>query len=168
MRSRRQRQAAHCPIPAGRLASLVDPANRSERGRMMTPVNTLLAKLPSAKKSGNGWLARCPAHEDRRASLSVSEGDDGRALLNCHAGCGAAAILSALGLTLADLFPSKADPSPTRNGKPKAAGRTFATANDAVAELERRHGKRSALWPYHDAHGEPVGVVVRWDGKDND
>ncbi len=42
-------------------------------------------------------------------------------------------------------------------------------ADDAVAELERKHGKRSALWTYHNAAGEPVGVVVRWDkngGKD--
>jgi hypothetical protein len=46
---------------------------------------------------------------------------------------------------------------------------TFPTAREAVAELERRHGKRSAAWTYHDARGDPVGVVVRWDkpgGKD--
>jgi len=51
-------------------------------------------------------------------------------------------------------------------GKP--GGKTFATARDAVAELERQHGPRSALWTYHDANGQPVGVVVRWnlpDGK---
>jgi hypothetical protein len=38
-----------------------------------------------------------------------------------------------------------------------------------VAELERRHGKRSATWTYHNATGEPVGLVVRWNtptGKD--
>ena len=32
-----------------------------------------------------------------------------------------------------------------------------------MAELERRHGPRSALWTYRDAQGEPVGVVVRWE-----
>ena len=40
---------------------------------------------------------------------------------------------------------------------------------DAVAALERRHGKRAAAWRYHNASGEPVGVIVRWDrpnGKD--
>jgi hypothetical protein len=133
----------------------------------MTPVETLLAKLPGAKRAGNGWSARCPAHDDRRASLSVSEGDDGTALVKCHAGCDTSAILAAIGMKLADLFPAKAGPS--RNGKPKPTGKTFPTAEDAVADLERQHGKQSALWTYHDVQGEPVGVVVRWNkpsGKD--
>src|SRR5262249_32214439 len=119
-----------------------------------------------ARKAGNGWSARCPAHEDRKASLSVSEGNDGTALVKCHAGCNTSAILSAIGLTLADLFPRKPGPAPNRNGKPKPGARTFPTAENAVADLERRHGKRSALWTYHDADGELVGLVVRWDKPD--
>ena len=129
----------------------------------MTPVELLISKLPGAKKSGAGWSCRCPAHDDQQASLSVSAGDDGTALVKCHAGCDTSALLAALGLTLADLFPAKINPTPERNGKPKASGQTFPTANDAVAALERTHGKRSAFWTYHDVHGEPVGVVVRWD-----
>jgi putative DNA primase/helicase len=129
----------------------------------MTPIETLLDRLPDARKSGNGWSARCPAHDDRRASLSVAQGDDGKALVKCHAGCDTSAVLAAVGLKLADLFPPKVGPTPTRNGKLASGGRTFATAEDAVAELERRHGKRSALWTYHDAAGDPVGLVVRWD-----
>ncbi len=145
----------------------------------MTPVERLLAKLPEAKQSGKGWSARCPAHEDRRASLSISQGDNGGALLHCHTGCEPAAVVAAIGLTLADLMPLNAvnvngiGRTPKKSGVPltpnrKPAGKTFATARDAVAELERRHGPRSALWTYHDASGEPVGVVVRWnlaDGK---
>ena len=46
----------------------------------MNPVEMLLAKLSEAKRSGSGWSARCPAHDDGKASLSVSEGDDRRAL----------------------------------------------------------------------------------------
>jgi hypothetical protein len=130
----------------------------------MTPLETLLARLPDARKAGNGWSARCPAHDDRRASLSIAEGDDGTVLVKCHAGCDTAAMLAAVGLKLADLFPPKAGPTPTRNGKATPGRRTFARAKDAVAELERRHGKRSNLWTYHDAQGEPVGVVVRWEG----
>jgi hypothetical protein len=134
----------------------------------MTPVETLLAKLRGAKKSGNGWSARCPAHDDRRASLSVAEGTAGTALVKCHAGCDTSAILAAIGMTPADLFPARTGSTPARNGEPASGGRTFggrtfATASEAVAELERTHGKRSALWTYHDAQGEPVGAVVRWD-----
>ena len=132
----------------------------------MTPVKRVLAKLPSAKKSGKGWLACCPAHDDRNPSLSVSEGDDGTALLKCHTGCTMAAILAAVDLTPRDLFPDKADATPNRNAKPQPnapTGRLFASACDAVAELERIHGKRSAMWTYHDAAANPVGLVVRWD-----
>jgi len=53
----------------------------------MTPLELLLSKLPGVRKSGSGWSARCPAHDDRHASLSVSSSDDGRVLLHCHAGC---------------------------------------------------------------------------------
>jgi len=129
----------------------------------MTPIETLLARLPGAKKAGNSWSARCPAHDDRRASLSVAQSDDGTALVKCHAGCDTAAILAAVGLELRDLFPPKAGLTPARNGMATAGERTFATTKDAVAELERRHDKRSALWTYHDAAGDPVGLVVRWD-----
>jgi hypothetical protein len=132
----------------------------------MTPVENLLAKLSGVRKSGKGWSARCPAHDDRKASLSICEGEDGRALVKCHANCDTSAVLAAVGLTLADLFPPMAGSTPPRDGKADSGGRTFATAKDAVAELERRHGKRSALWTYHDAQGEPVGLVVRWDLPD--
>ena len=53
-------------------------------------------------------MARCPAHEDRRPSLSVRECDDGRVLINCLAGCGATEVLTAAGLNFSDLFPQKA------------------------------------------------------------
>jgi hypothetical protein len=130
----------------------------------MTPLETLLAKLHGVNKTSNGWSARCPSHDDRRASLSIAQSSDGLALVKCHAGCDTSAILAALGLKLADLFSGKAGPTPTHTRKPATCGQTFATANHAVAEVERRHGKRSALWTYRNAEGEPVGVVVRWDG----
>jgi hypothetical protein len=130
----------------------------------MTPLENLLGRLQGVRKARNGWSARCPAHDDRKASLSIAQGEDGTVLVKCHAGCETSAVLAAVGLKLADLFPPKTGPTPNRNGEPAGGGRTFATAKDAVAELERRHGKRSALWTYHDARGEPVGVVVRWDG----
>ena len=40
----------------------------------------VLAKVQGVKKSGNGYKARCPAHDDRTPSLTIAEGDDGRAL----------------------------------------------------------------------------------------
>ncbi|MCK4414944.1 MAG: hypothetical protein KAY32_15525 [Candidatus Eisenbacteria sp.] len=46
----------------------------------------------------------CPAHEDRTPSLSVSEGEDGRVLIRCHAGCSIEDVIAALELRMADLF----------------------------------------------------------------
>jgi hypothetical protein len=77
-----------------------------------SPLEGVLAVLPTARRNGGGWSARCPAHDDRVASLSVSEGDDGRALLHCHAGCDTSVVLEALNLDAAALFPPKA----TSNG----------------------------------------------------
>ncbi len=160
----------------------------------MTPIELVLSKLPDAKRNGTGWQARCPAHDDRRPSLSIAEGDGGRALVHCHAGCTPEAVAAAIGLKMAELMPPRPAASPRKPArkpasgpaggrwKPPTAGNApraatglskapaFPTASEAVAALERRHGERTALWTYHDAQGEPVGVVVRWDladgGKD--
>ena len=48
------------------------------------------------RKAGRGWLASCPAHDDRRPSLSFADGRDGRLLARCHAGCEWPVILDAL------------------------------------------------------------------------
>ena len=60
------------------------------------------------KVSTDQWTARCPAHEDREPSLSVKELSDGRILIHCHAGCGAADVMEAAGLSLRDLYPDGA------------------------------------------------------------
>lgn len=57
----------------------------------------ILSKLRDVKVSGNGWTARCPAHDDHRNSLSIGNGDNGRVLLHCHAGCSYESIQAALG-----------------------------------------------------------------------
>ncbi len=165
---------------------------------MTTPVERLLSALKNhgcvPKRAGAEWRCKCPAHDDRNPSLNIRAGHDGRALVNCKAGCTFEAVCGAIGLRPADLFAP--DPS-QRNGlaaktrrrgdidtnssksarggdsvtvaSDAAGGRRFPTARDAVAELERRHGPRSTTWTYHDAGGDPAGLVVRWNtptGKD--
>src|SRR5947209_8384112 len=63
-----------------------------------------LAEGLGGRRSGSGWMARCPAHDDRQASLSISEGTDGRVLLYCHAGCSLTDVLAAVRLEPRDLF----------------------------------------------------------------
>ena len=41
-------------------------------------------------------MARCPAHDDREPSLSISDGKDGKVLVRCHAGCDQRDLIAAL------------------------------------------------------------------------
>jgi putative DNA primase/helicase len=59
----------------------------------------ILQRLKGVRRSGKGWTARCPAHDDQRNSLSISEGEGGRLLLYCHAGCTFEAICRAAGIS---------------------------------------------------------------------
>lgn len=45
---------------------------------------------------GASGEARCPAHKDKNPSLSISDGDGGRLLTCCHAGCPPEAVWGAL------------------------------------------------------------------------
>lgn len=59
----------------------------------------------------------CPSHADRHPSLSISEGDDGRVLVKCHAGCEPKEIVAALGLNLSDLFEANGKSAEQRSFK---------------------------------------------------
>jgi putative DNA primase/helicase len=107
------------------------------------PIREVLARLKGVKPAGDGkWSAKCSAHDDRTASLSVSRGNDGRVLLHCHAGCGVDAICSAIGITKADLFPPRED------------HRGYGAAKKIIA-----------AYPYHDSDGVLVYEVCRYQPK---
>lgn len=84
----------------------------------MTPLETVLDRLQKPRKSGKGWTACCPAHQDKSPSLAVSEGADGRVLLKCWAGCDYADIMASIGLSVADGFVKTHS---TRRGPTRAA-----------------------------------------------
>ena len=44
---------------------------------------------------GSHGMVRCPAHDDRTPSLSISDGKDGRLLTNCFGGCDPGAVWDA-------------------------------------------------------------------------
>lgn len=91
--------------------------------------------------TGHDHTARCPAHEDQRASLTVADGRSG-VVLRCHAGCAPRAIVDALGLAWGDLFPPKRKSTGQITGQPVAA------------------------YPYLDEQGELLFEVVRFEPKD--
>ena len=59
--------------------------------------------LACRKISENSYQAQCPAHDDQKASLTITDAGD-KILLHCHAGCNTRDILSKMGLTEKDLF----------------------------------------------------------------
>lgn len=92
--------------------------------------STLLSCLDGVKNTGpDRWLAKCPAHEDRTASLSIRELDDGRVLCHCFAGCSVHEILGAVGLQIDELFPEK----PVQHGRPERRPFPAADALRAIA-----------------------------------
>ena len=103
------------------------------RGRAVTLADFIsLLAARDCQPSGNGtqFSARCPAHEDGTASLSVSEGKDGRTIVHCHAGCRTEDVLAKLNLTLANLFNGE----PQRNGKAQITA-TYDYTDEAGALL---------------------------------
>jgi putative DNA primase/helicase len=57
---------------------------------------TIAHALDRSRRSGPGWLACCPAHDDHNPSLSLRDAPEGRVLARCHAGCSQAVVISAL------------------------------------------------------------------------
>jgi len=76
---------------------------------MNSIASTLLARLEGVRRTGEGrWHARCPAHDDKSPSLTISERDD-KVLIHCFAGCDPDDVLAAVGLQWKDLYPDPWD-----------------------------------------------------------
>lgn len=94
----------------------------------LSPIESLLERLDRVKVSGPGtYLASCPTsahrHGDRSRGLSIREGDDGRILVHCFAGCPVDEVVAAVGLDLADLFPPRPTDYPDRAPRGGLTGR---------------------------------------------
>jgi hypothetical protein len=66
-------------------------------------LEAFLDGLVKVRRSGRGFVACCPAHQDKDPSLSIVSDDRGIAL-HCFAGCSVESILDARRMTWADLF----------------------------------------------------------------
>lgn len=110
-------------------------------------VRDFLERIPGGKKpraDGINWECLCPAHGDKHQSLSVGIGGDGKIVVCCQRGCSPAAIVSAVGLTLADLFPDENGLNGTRKSGPRIV----------------------ATYDYCDENGCLLYQAVRFEPKD--
>jgi putative DNA primase/helicase len=55
-----------------------------------------IARALGGRRVGGTWTARCPAHGDRKPSLSIRDAEDGKVLVRCHARCDQERIIAAL------------------------------------------------------------------------
>lgn len=76
---------------------------------MAENINIFLQSFKNAKQTGpNQYICKCPAHIDKKASLSVAYNpSEDRIALHCHAGCDTADILTSIGKTWKDIQPTK-------------------------------------------------------------
>jgi AAA domain len=154
-----------------------------QRGQFVSALVENLVERLQAKRSGDGWIALCPAHDDHKPSLSIREGSDGRALLKCHAGCTLDAVLSASGLTKQDLFQESTYRQNGNGDRPtprfdwKARVNCFGDKNVARLCEWRGYSPKFCEWlsdnghigvyegqiafPVHDKKGYIIGAHVR-------
>ena len=129
------------------------------------PVADVLAKLEGVRPSGDGWVARCPGHDDAHASLSIKGGDDGRVLLHCHTGCEFKGIVTALGMAESDLFPSASTDGSRPNRKAREvvwpAVHSETKAHFEHVRVDDGTGRKKVWWRTPGTgRGLPDGVGV--------
>jgi hypothetical protein len=140
----------------------------------------LLERLKGVRRSGEGWSARCPAHEDKQNSLSIGRRED-RWLVKCHAGCDFRDIVAAIDIDAADLFDGNrgggrggtAAPSGNRaTAQPRSTGLTlqgYAIAKQLPLEFLKACGLSDLTYdgspavriPYYGETGEELAVRFR-------
>jgi putative DNA primase/helicase len=96
-------------------------------------IGDILNKLQKAKQLGNGeYQACCPAHEDKKQSLSLKQAGD-KILINCFAGCQPDLIMNKIGLSLSDLY-IKSESAPAREPTPQIV-KTYSYPDEDGKEL---------------------------------
>lgn len=107
-------------------------------------LDNFLSRLSGVHRSGRQYTARCPVHDDKHQSLSVSLGSGGKILLNCHAGCRTEAIVGALGLSMRDLF---------TEDRPTQKRQLTATYSYPGGVQKLRYSDKSFSWRKPDGRG---------------
>jgi 5S rRNA maturation endonuclease (ribonuclease M5) len=121
-----------------------------------------LSRLDGVRKTGTGWVARCPCrNDDNNPSLSIGQGNDGRTLLTCHRAmsCNVEQICQSVGLRVSDLMPNSnvkriyEKPAPTRSPAEKTS---------ASIKIPNEKPKFVEAYDYVDENGVLLFQKVRY------
>ena len=93
-----------------------------------------ISEALGGKRSGAGYLACCPAHDDHHPSLSIDDGHNGKPVVFCNVGCSQEAVIAAL--TERGLWPEKDGVSLSREELESL--RAGAARRKAKAEADRK------------------------------
>jgi hypothetical protein len=85
-------------------------AEANTRAANVERLEVLGFKFAGFQRVGDRWEARCPAHDDKKASLSINLGRDGGIVMTCHAGCDIKEVLGCVGLKEWNLFAGRPIP----------------------------------------------------------
>ena len=126
--------------------------------------DNVLGRLKRVRPAGEGkWTALCPAHDDHTPSLSIALADDGKVLLNCHAGCSVETVCAAINLRIADLFPEGPEP-PCQGALRSRRAQVYADLETAAASLAAQvEGAPAGTWVYRDLAGAAAFAVCRFN-----
>jgi hypothetical protein len=105
-------------------------------------VITLAKERGKVQRVGDGFTARCPAHEDDCNSLSIGEGRDGKILFRCHAGCTFDQIVNGFGIKSQQVFPPSDETSRTTHSPIEATYDYTNVDGELVYQIVRKVGKK--------------------------
>ncbi|MGA9773677.1 MAG: hypothetical protein WBV94_31895 [Blastocatellia bacterium] len=133
------------------------------------PVAFILSKLKQKRRAGKGWTGLCPAHDDRKFSLSIGRGSDGKVLLNCHAGCSIDSICAAFGLSKADLFTDARPSTSQKSDWDIVATYDYHNRSGQLVYQHARYRNRQFTWRAPDDQGGwRQGLFSAWFERWND
>ena len=101
----------------------------------MTAHDLAHSLMSRPRRNGPGWLVLCPVHGDKHPSLSLKDGDNGKLLVRCFAGCEAREILKTLrdmGLLDGESSPVRPTPEPPKDDTERRIDRAEAIWNESA------------------------------------
>ena len=116
-----------------------------------------LTKALQGRWNGSSGVARCPGHDDKTPSLSISDGENGRLLVRCHAGCEQDRVIDAL--KARGLWPEVPRSTSTTRRATKVKPR-LATNSAQVPDFRALFNQEPVdFWDYTDEKGRLIRLL---------